>query len=52
MIDKETLRKMCQYEYAPSLVGEILSFEVDFVVRESARQRADRKWGMKEPEPK
>jgi hypothetical protein len=43
MIDKETLRKMCEYEYSVSLVGEaILDFEVDFVVKETAEQRAHR----------
>jgi len=47
MIDKETLRKMCEYEYSVSLVGEaILDFEVDFVVRETAEQRARRIWRM------
>jgi hypothetical protein len=47
MIDKETLRKLCEYEYSVSLVGEaILDFEVDFVVKETAEQRAHRIWGM------
>jgi hypothetical protein len=46
MIDKQSLRKMCEYEYAPSLIGEmILAWQ-----NETARQRADRVWGMKEPE--
>jgi hypothetical protein len=48
VIDRETVRKMCEWPYAPSLVGEaILDYEVDFVVRESARQKADRIWGLK-----
>jgi hypothetical protein len=40
MIDKETLRKMCEYEISVSLVGEIEP------VKESARERADRRWRM------
>jgi hypothetical protein len=49
MITKETLRKMCEYPYGPSLVGEaIVDYEVDFVVRETAEQRARRIWGMDE----
>jgi hypothetical protein len=49
MISKETLRKMCEYEYSISLIGEMLvDFEVDFVVKETARERADRIWRMKE----
>jgi hypothetical protein len=51
VIDRETLRQMCEWPYGPSLVGEaILDYEVDFVVRESARQRADRIWRMKRTE--
>jgi hypothetical protein len=49
MLDKESIRKMCEYEYAPSVVGEaIADYEVDYVVKESARDRADRIWGMAE----
>jgi hypothetical protein len=51
MIDKETLRKLCEYEYSVSLVGEaILDFEVDFGVKETALERAHRRWGMKSKE--
>jgi hypothetical protein len=47
MIDKDTLRRMCEYPYSPSLVGEaILDYSVDFVVHETAEQRADRIWKM------
>jgi hypothetical protein len=42
MIDKETLRKLCEYPITPTLIGEIE------VVKETARERADRIWGMKE----
>jgi hypothetical protein len=49
MIDKESLRKMCEYEYAPSLIGEILSFAGR---KETAEERARRRWGMEgEKEP-
>jgi hypothetical protein len=42
MIDRQSLRKMCEYEYAPSLVGEaILDWR-----KETARERADRIWRM------
>jgi hypothetical protein len=34
----------------PSLVSECIDYSVDFVVKESARQRADRRWGMTETE--
>jgi hypothetical protein len=45
---KEWLRPLCEYSYAPSLVGEaILDFEVDFEVKETAEQRARRIWRMK-----
>jgi hypothetical protein len=40
MIDKETMRRMCEYEIKPSLIGEIEP------VKETARERADRIWGM------
>lgn len=42
MIDRETLRKLCEYPITPSLVGEIEP------VKETARDRANRIWGMKE----
>ena len=46
MVDRETLRKMCEYEYAPSLIGEAI---LDFAARkETARERADRIWRMTE----
>jgi hypothetical protein len=46
MISRETLRRMCEYEYAPSLVGEaILDFQ-DVEVKETAEQRAHRRWRM------
>ena len=42
MIDKDTLRKMCEYEITPSLIGEAI---VDFEVRkETALERARRRW--------
>jgi hypothetical protein len=37
-------------EHIPSLVSECIDYEVDFVVKETAEQRARRKWGMAEPE--
>jgi hypothetical protein len=40
MIDKETLRKLCEYEIKASLIGEIEP------LKETARERADRIWGM------
>ena len=40
MIDKETLRKLCEYEVKRTLIGEIEP------KRETARERADRRWGM------
>jgi hypothetical protein len=43
MIDRETLRKLCEYEIKVSLIGEIEP------VKETARERADRRWRM---EPK
>ena len=43
MFDKETMRKMCEYEIKRSLIGEIEP------KRETARERAHRIWGM---EPK
>ena len=42
MISKETLRRMCEHPYLPSLVGAIEP------VKETARERADRIWGMLE----
>jgi hypothetical protein len=45
MIDKRSLEKMCEYEYSISLIGEMLVDEV----KETARERADRIWGMMEP---
>jgi len=44
MIDRETLRKLCEYPITPSLIGEIEP------VKETARQRADRRWHMKSDE--
>jgi hypothetical protein len=32
-----------------SLVSECINYEVDFVVKETATERARRRWGMKEP---
>jgi hypothetical protein len=43
MIDKESLRKMCEYPITPSLIGEIEP------VKETAEERARRIWEMKEP---
>jgi hypothetical protein len=43
LIDKETLRKLCEYPITRSLIGEIEP------VKETARERADRRWRM---EPK
>jgi hypothetical protein len=40
MFDRETLRKLCEYPITPSLIGEIEP------VKETARERADRRWGM------
>ena len=40
MIDKETLQKMCEYSYAPSLIGEAI---VDWQ-EQTAEQRAQRIW--------
>jgi hypothetical protein len=46
MTDKEWMRKLCEREYAVSLIGEI-DYSVDFAVRgETARERADRIWKM------
>jgi hypothetical protein len=43
MFTRETLRKLCEYEYAPSLVGEAIG---DFAGRkETALEQALRKWG-------
>jgi hypothetical protein len=42
MIDKESLRKMCEYPITPTLIGEIEP------VKETARQRALRRWNMTE----
>jgi hypothetical protein len=39
---------MCEYEYAPSLIGEAI---LDFDGRkETARERADRRWHMPKEE--
>ena len=46
MIDRESLRKMCEYEIKVSLVGAIEP------VKETARERADRIWGMTEEKRK
>jgi hypothetical protein len=41
---KEWLRKLCEYSYAPSLIGELI---LDFAGREeTALERAHRRWGM------
>jgi hypothetical protein len=40
MIDRNSLRKMCEYPITPSLIGEIEP------VKETARERADRIWKM------
>jgi hypothetical protein len=40
MIDKESLRKMCEYPIKPSLIGEIEP------LAETALQRARRRWRM------
>jgi hypothetical protein len=42
MIDKRSLEKMCEHEYSVSLIGEIEP------VKETARERANRIWGMME----
>ena len=34
-------------ELIPSLVSEAIDYSVDFEVKETARERADRKWKMK-----
>jgi hypothetical protein len=47
MIDRDTLRKMCEYPITPSLVSEAIDY---FVVKETARQRADRIWRMNDEE--
>jgi hypothetical protein len=48
MFDKETQRKMCEYEYSISLIGEML---IDFAGRkETALERAHRIWGMTDEE--
>jgi hypothetical protein len=44
MIDKETLKKLCEYPYAPSLIGEAI---VDWH-EATAEQRAHWAWGMSE----
>jgi hypothetical protein len=36
-------------ELKTSLVSECIDYEVDFVVKETATERARRRWGMKEP---
>jgi hypothetical protein len=46
MIDKETMRKLCEYPITPSLIGAIEP------VKETARERADRIWGMNEEKPR
>jgi hypothetical protein len=40
MIDKDTLRRMCEYPITVSLIGETEA------LKETARERADRLWGM------
>ena len=45
--DKEWLRSLCEYEYSISLIGEMLvDYTVDFEVKETATERAHRRWGM------
>jgi hypothetical protein len=44
MIDKESLRKMCEYPITPTLIGEIEP------LKETALERAHRLWRMDEPE--
>jgi hypothetical protein len=41
MFDK-TMRRLCQYEYSVLLIGEIEP------VKETARERARRRWGLAE----
>jgi hypothetical protein len=48
---REWLRKWCEHEYAPSFVSEAIDYFVDYVVKESARERAHRRWRMDEEEP-
>jgi hypothetical protein len=43
MIDRESLRKMCEWPYAPSLIGEAI---VDWQ-KFTAQERAWLVWGMK-----
>jgi hypothetical protein len=42
MIDRESLRKMCEYEIKVSLIGGIEP------VKETALERAHRRWGIDE----
>jgi hypothetical protein len=42
MIDRDSLRKMCEYPITPTLIGEIEP------VKETARERAHRRWNMKD----
>jgi hypothetical protein len=44
MIDRESLRKMCEHEYSPSLVGEAIVGWAGL----TAEQKARRIWKMDE----
>jgi hypothetical protein len=46
MIDRATVRKMCEYPYSPSLIGEAI---LDWAGL-TAEQRAHRVWGMAAPD--
>jgi hypothetical protein len=42
MIDKDTLRQLCEYDYAPSLVGSAIRDWTGL----TAEQKARRIWGI------
>jgi hypothetical protein len=44
MIDRATVRKMCEHEYRPSLIGSAIPDWAGL----SAEERAHRVWGMEE----
>jgi len=49
-VDARLMEKWAKWfeggERLTSLVSECINYEVDFVVKETARERADRRWGM------